>query len=105
MPLLRIVEDKIDTYPVNRIPYAYPSPCKPRVGVSPRLRMIPLRLPPRTNIVKFGQPADLWSPSKIVHDEPLDACGFRRIDHGDLRVNARRPDNAHGGILPQQSLD
>lgn len=67
--------------------------------------MIPLRLPLHANIVEFRQCMNIWSPSKIIHNEAFDACGFRCIDHGSLMVNAGGPDDAHGSILPKQSLD
>lgn len=67
--------------------------------------MIPLRLPQRMNIVELRQATNIRSPSEIIHNKALDTCGFRRIDHGSLVVNSRRPDNADSGILPEQSLE
>lgn len=67
--------------------------------------MIPLRLSPHVNIVELRQSTNIWSPSEIIHDEALDTCGFRCIDHGSLMVNTSGPDDAHGSVLPEQSLD
>lgn len=92
-------------YPVNRISCTDSSPCEPRIGVRPRLRMVPLRLPHRMNIVELRKATNIRSPSEIIHNEALDTCGLRCIDHCSLMVNAGRPDNADNGILPEQSLD
>lgn len=57
------------------------------------------------NIVELMKATNIRSPSEIIHNEALDTCGLRRIDHGSLMVNARRTDNADSGILPEQSPD
>lgn len=57
------------------------------------------------NIAKFGQPTNIRAPPEVIHNEALDTCGFRCVDHGSLMVNARAPDDAYSGILPEQGLD
>lgn len=57
------------------------------------------------NVVELGQCTNIRPPSKIIHDEAFHACSLCRINHGTLMVNAGRPYNADGSILPEQSLD
>lgn len=57
------------------------------------------------NIAKLGQPTNIRAPPKVIHNEALDTCGLRSVDHGSLMVDARAPDNADSSILPEQGLD
>lgn len=92
-------------YPVDGVTYRDTGPRESGVGLSLRLRTIPLRPALCMDVVELGKTANIWSPAEVIDDETFHAGRFRRVNHGNSCVRPSRPDNAYGRILTRQCLD
>jgi hypothetical protein len=100
----KLVHMSMEPDPINGIPRGDARISKPRVCLSPRLRVIPPSAALCLDIVELGQPADVGAPAEIIDDEALHACSLGGVDHGDLVPDAGRAHDTNGGILPRQCL-
>lgn len=91
-----------NTDPINRIPNSYSRPSKPWIRLRAHPRSLPPRAPPRMNVIKLRQSADVRAPAKIIDDEARDARGLSGIDHEGLVFDAGGADDADGGVLARE---